>query len=113
MGRKICVVMAVLALGLTAFSQVHAGEGVLIGISKIVAHPALDALEQGVQDGVKERFPQAKFDLQNANGEMSTAASIAQKFKAESVNIAVGIATTHRPGPGQCHQRPAGAVLRP
>ena len=66
---------------------------VYIGISKIVAHPALDALEKGVQDGVKESFPNARFDLQNANGEMSTAASIAQKFKAENVDIAVGIAT--------------------
>lgn len=66
---------------------------VRIGISKIVAHPALDALEKGVQDGVKETFPHAIFDLQNANGELSTAASIAQKFKAEKVDIAVGIAT--------------------
>lgn len=64
-----------------------------IGISKIVAHPALDALEQGVQDGIKETYPNARFDLQNANGEMSTAASIARKFKAENVDIAVGIAT--------------------
>lgn len=64
-----------------------------IGISKIVAHPALDALEQGVQDGVRETYPQARFDLQNANGEIATAASIAQKFKAEKVDVAVGIAT--------------------
>lgn len=71
----------------------HADGTPLIGVSKIVAHPALDALEQGVQDGVRERFPDARFDLQNANGELSTASSIAQKFKAENVDIAVGIAT--------------------
>ncbi|WP_022667171.1 ABC transporter substrate-binding protein [Desulfospira joergensenii] len=81
-----------LMIGMT-LCQAHAGDHFLIGISKIVAHPALDALEQGVQDGVRESFPQARFDLQNANGEMSTAASIAQKFKAEDVDIAVGIAT--------------------
>jgi len=74
-------------------APLQAQEDVFIGISKIVAHPALDALEQGVQDGVKEKFPNARFDLQNANGEMSTAASIAQKFKSEKVDIAVGIAT--------------------
>lgn len=34
-----------------------------------------------------------KYDLQNANGEMSTAASIANKFKTENVDVAVGIAT--------------------
>lgn len=68
-------------------------EEVLIGISKIVAHPALDALEKGVMDVVKQDFPDAKFDLQNANGEISTASSIAHKFKSEKVTLAVGIAT--------------------
>jgi len=66
---------------------------VYIGISKIVAHPALDALEKGVMDVVKASFPDARFDLQNANGEISTASSIAQKFKAQKVTLAVGIAT--------------------
>ena len=92
--KKILTLSAVLfALFSLALGQVQANDEVFIGISKIVAHPALDALEQGVQDGVRESFPQARFDLQNANGEMSTAASIAQKFKAEGVNLAVGIAT--------------------
>ena len=77
----------------TALLPAQATDEVLIGISKIVAHPALDALEKGVQDGITDHFPHAKFDLQNANGELSTAASIAQKFKAEKVDIAVGIAT--------------------
>ncbi len=67
--------------------------GILIGISKIVAHPALDSLEKGVMDVVKLSYPEARFDLQNANGEVSTAASIAQKFKFQKVTLAVGIAT--------------------
>lgn len=74
-------------------TQCFAKDAPFIGISKIVAHPALDALEQGVQHGLKQTFPNARFDLQNANGEISTASSIAQKFKAEKVSIAVGIAT--------------------
>lgn len=64
-----------------------------IGITKIVTHPALDALEQGVMEEIKESYPDATFDLQSANGEMSTATSIAQKFKADKVDLAVGIAT--------------------
>ncbi|HOK03506.1 MAG TPA: ABC transporter substrate-binding protein [Spirochaetota bacterium] len=65
-----------------------------IGISKIVSHPALDSVEQGIQDELKaEGFTNITYDLQNANGELSTAASIAQKFKADRVDIAVGIAT--------------------
>jgi putative ABC transport system substrate-binding protein len=64
-----------------------------IGVSKIVAHPALDAVEQGIQDALNDQGITAEYDLQNANGDVNTAASIAQKFKAANVDIAVGIAT--------------------
>ena len=67
-------------------------EGV-IGISKIVAHPALDAVEKGIQDELKALGHNLSYDLQNANGEISTAASIANKFKSQKVILAVGIAT--------------------
>ncbi len=76
-----------------ADSADQAAKPLKIGISKIVAHPALDALEKGIVEVVSEKYPDAVFDLQNANGEMATAASIAQKFKAEKVDLAVGIAT--------------------
>ncbi|MDR1148895.1 MAG: ABC transporter substrate-binding protein [Spirochaetaceae bacterium] len=66
---------------------------VKIGIAKIVQHPALDTIEQGIQDGLGARNITAVYDLQNANGDMSTAAQIAAKFKTEKVDIAVGIAT--------------------
>jgi len=70
-----------------------AGE-IKIGIAKIVAHPALDAVEKGIQDELTALgFTNVKYDLQNANGEISTAASIAQKFKSDNVDVAVGIAT--------------------
>ncbi|MDC7235837.1 MAG: ABC transporter substrate-binding protein [Spirochaetales bacterium] len=64
-----------------------------IGITKIVAHPALDALEQGAMEVILETYPDAQFDNQNANGDMNTASSIAQKFKADKVDLAIGIAT--------------------
>jgi len=85
------VALAVAALWVAA--PAAASEPVLIGISKIVAHPALDAIERGIQEVVKDQYPDARFDPQNANGEMSTASSIAQKFKAQDVTLAVGIAT--------------------
>ncbi len=70
------------------------GESVTVGIAKYVAHPALDALEQGVQDELAERgYEDISFDLQNANGDMSTASSIARKFQSQQVDLAVGIAT--------------------
>jgi putative ABC transport system substrate-binding protein len=59
----------------------------IIGISKIVSHPALDAIEKGIQDQLAaDGFSDLSFDLQNANGDVNTAASIANKFIPFSVN---------------------------
>ena len=66
---------------------------VKIGIAKIVQHVALDSVEQGVIDAVKNAGYQATFDLQNANGDINTAKQIATQFKDEKVDVAVGIAT--------------------
>lgn len=65
----------------------------LIGVSKFLAHPALDAVETGMQDYLKSVGKEAKFDFQNANADGSATSQIAQKFKADRVDIAVGIAT--------------------
>lgn len=65
----------------------------IIGISKIVSHPALDAVEQGIQDELAEQGLDFSFDLQNANGDISAAAQIATKFRNDRVAYAVGIAT--------------------
>ncbi len=66
---------------------------VKIGIAKIVQHPALDAVENGVMDAVKAAGFNVKFDNQNANGDVNTANQIASQFKNEKVDVAVGIAT--------------------
>ena len=68
--------------------------GIKIGISKIVQHPALDAVEQAIQDELAAQgVTDVSYDLQNANGDVNTASTIANKFKAEKVDIAIGIAT--------------------
>ncbi len=64
-----------------------------VGISKIVAHPALDATEKGIQDELAARGISATYDLQNANGDVNTAAQIANKFKTDGVDAVVAIAT--------------------
>lgn len=69
------------------------GAGYRIGVSKLLPHPALDAVEQGLQDYLKTTGLAVTYDLQNANGDISTASSIAQKFKSDKVSVAVGIAT--------------------
>jgi len=93
---KYLLIFTVISIALVAAGcgKSNKSEKITIGISKIVSHPALDGVEKGIQDELKEQgFINLTFDLQNANGEISTAASIAQKFKADQVKIAVGIAT--------------------
>lgn len=88
--------VAVITLSFVSCSKSESsskGEGVLIGISKLMPHPALDAAEQGLMDYLKEKNIEVRYDLQNANGDIATSSSIAQKFKDENVDIAVGIAT--------------------
>lgn len=64
-----------------------------VGISKLLPHPALDAVEKGIQDYLSSTNFDINYDLQNANGDISTAASIASQLKSSRVDIAVGIAT--------------------
>jgi len=96
--RKIMLiaVIALITAGAPLFSQAQGeDDGITtIGISKFITHPALDAVEQGIQDELAALgVENVEYDLQNSNGDISTTASIAQKFKADRVDIAVGIAT--------------------
>ena len=91
--RKIAVFTVALVLLCASLSGCKKSEKTKIGIAKIVQHIALDDIERGVIDVVKESGIEAEFDLQNANGDVGTAAQIAAQFKAEKVDVAVGIAT--------------------
>lgn len=68
-------------------------EAVRIGISKLMAHPALDSIEKGIIDYLAENGIDAEIETQNANGDISTAVSIAQLFDTEKKDLVVGIAT--------------------
>jgi putative ABC transport system substrate-binding protein len=95
--KKFLTLMAALtALSLAATNPAAAAEPhkkPVIGISKIVSHPALDSVEKGIQDELAAAKVAVDYDLQNANGNVGTAASIANKFQSAKVTLAVGIAT--------------------
>jgi putative tryptophan/tyrosine transport system substrate-binding protein len=75
-------------------AEAEAPESNVIGISKIVAHPALDAVENAIMDELAEQgYTDLEFDLQNAQGDVTTASQIAAKFRSDRVRLAVGIAT--------------------
>ncbi len=95
--KKLAILILLLIIPTFLFAQPEAEtkeEGtVAIGISKMVAHPALDAIEQGIQDYLNSTDIKAIFDLQNCNAEIGTAIAIAQKFKSDKKDLVIGIAT--------------------
>ncbi len=96
MKKSLCLVMAFLLVSLVVSSTAFSAEPpkkVLIGVSKIVSHPALDAVVKGMQDELAAARVNVEYDLQNANGDINAAASIATKFQSEKVTLAVGVAT--------------------
>lgn len=94
-------IISVLILGMLVPLLIFAGgqqedsDTIKIGISKLIEHPALNAIELGIQDELTELgYTDIVYDLQNAAGDMNTASQIAAKFKAEKVDLAIGIATS-------------------
>ncbi len=65
-----------------------------IGITQIVTHPALDAAVTGFKEALAEKgFSNITYDDQNAQGDMATASTIAQKFAGEGLDLVLGVAT--------------------
>ncbi len=93
--------IAMTAILIASFSLIAGGAGeataddgsTLIGVSKLLSHAALDAVEQGMQDYLATTGLPIRYDFQNANGDISTSASIAQQFDSENCDIVVGIGT--------------------
>ena len=89
--------LALVAAGLTIATprficaQPQSGRTYKVGFSQLVDHPALNATRQGFIDGLKaEGFEIGKnlnFDYQNAQGDVGTARSIAEKFLADGVDL--------------------------
>ncbi|KZL92456.1 ABC transporter substrate-binding protein [Clostridium magnum] len=68
-----------------------------IGVTQFVEHPALDAARKGFIEALKskgyEDGKNIKIDFQNAQGDMPTTQTIAQKFVSEKEDLILAIAT--------------------
>ncbi len=65
-----------------------------IGIIQLVQHPALDAATEGFQTAFETAGIEAEFDVQNANGEQATAATIASSFASDAdIDLVLAVAT--------------------
>jgi putative ABC transport system substrate-binding protein len=93
--RSIAVLLLVALVGCVGL--LAAAEPLKIGITKIVEHPALDAVEQGVIDALAaagyEEGVDVEYLLTSAQGEMANAIAIAQNYLAQNVDLVVAIAT--------------------
>ena len=65
-----------------------------IGITQIVSHPALDSAVAAFKAALAEKgFSNVTYDMQNAEGDMATAAAIAQKFAGGGLDLILGVGT--------------------
>lgn len=65
-----------------------------VGVTVIVAHPALEADQKGFEKALADAGLEVTYEYQNAQGEMSNAQQIAQKFRNDpSIELVHAIAT--------------------
>ncbi|UCF91380.1 MAG: ABC transporter substrate-binding protein [Desulfobacterales bacterium] len=81
------LIMAFLAPGMVAAKVFK------VGVTTIVSHPALEADQKGFEKALQEAGLEVEYDYQNAQGEMSNAQAIAQKFASEKLDLVHAIAT--------------------
>ena len=71
-----------------------AGQSYTVGICQLVEHEALDAATQGFQDALTEQFGDAvTFDMQNAQNDTATCATICNGFVSAGVDLILANAT--------------------
>ena len=91
------LVLMLVGLIVCGVGLLAAADTLKIGITKIVEHPALDAVEQGVIDTLTAagyiEGVDVEYLLASAQGDPATAVAIAQNYLAQGVDLVVAIAT--------------------
>jgi len=87
--------IAALSLGLTACSTPSTtGTQFTIGVAVIVSHPALQAVQDGFEEVLKEQGIDYKLISENAQGDTANAATIASSFASnKDINLILAIST--------------------
>ncbi|MCQ9331335.1 ABC transporter substrate-binding protein [Corynebacterium phoceense] len=97
--QSVVATLAVTALALVGCSSSESSSGsdgsnsYSIGIVQLVQHPALDAASEGFKEAFEDAGVEVDWDEQNANGEQSTAVSIAQQMAGKGHDLNLAIAT--------------------
>ena len=88
--KWLCLAVMIVALAVPGAAMAKTFK---IGVSVIVAHPALDADQKGFEQALKDAGIDAEYDYQNAQGDMANAQAIARKFKGDNLDLVHCIAT--------------------
>lgn len=92
--KTMAVAISITLLSGCAATEAPAEEKKLvIGINQLVEHPALDDAREGFIKGLEELGIEAEIVYQNAQGDIPTSLSIAQKFVSDKVDLIYAIAT--------------------
>lgn len=96
--KILCLVLALVmmcACAMTMSSCSNANKTYTVGISQLVAHPALDAATQGFKDALVKELGEDKvsFIEQNAANDTATCATIANDFVTKKVDLILANAT--------------------
>ncbi len=98
MKKKLLSVLLVVAMAasvLTGCGSKSAEKTYNIGICQLLEHPALDAATEGFQAALKDKLgDNVKFDVQNAQGEQTTSATICNGFVSNGVDLILANATS-------------------
>jgi putative ABC transport system substrate-binding protein len=107
MKKKIMALVLTAAMCMTAVTGCGSAEGgqqaetasadkvYHIGVCQLLEHPALDAATQGFKDALVAKLgDKVTFDVQNAQGEQATAATICNGLVADNVDLIMANATT-------------------
>lgn len=98
MKKKVMALLLAATMGVMTFAGCDSAENDVynIGICQLVEHAALDAATEGFQDALTEKLGAEKvqFNLQNAQGEQTTAATICNGFVSEDVDLILANATS-------------------
>lgn len=92
MKRFVLSVLTIAVLG-----ALGGAKPIVIGITQIVDHPALNACRDGIIEGLRRagyvEGENVQFIITNAQGDFSVAMAIAQDFRARGVDLVVSITT--------------------
>ena len=94
--QKLLIITALIicALTISACNDAEVDDGIIrIGIIQIMEHPALDDARQGFLDSIVAQGFEVEFDYHNAQGDVSTMSTIAQRFVNNDVDLILAIGT--------------------